>query len=58
MKQVKVLIPFHRLETDTDCEVNDIIEVSEEEFARIRKVNINMVLEIEQKTKKKRGKKS
>lgn len=57
MKRVQVLIPFHRLETDKDCEVNDIIEVSEEELARIRKVNINMVLELEEKPKKKRTKK-
>lgn len=50
---VKVLIPFHRAETDTDCNVNDVIEVTEEELARIRKVNVNMVVE----TKKKRSKK-
>lgn len=57
MKRVQVLIPFHRAETDKDCEVNDVIEVSEEELARIRKVNVNMVLELEEKPKKKRTKK-
>ena len=48
MKQVKVLIPFHRKETDTDCVPNDIIEVSEQELARIRGVNVNMVLVLEE----------
>lgn len=43
MKLVKVEIPFHRLETDTDQAHGDILTVSEEELARIRAVNINMV---------------
>ena len=55
MKTVEVLIPFHRLETDTDCIIGDVIEVSEEEFARIKSVNVNMVQEV--KVKKKRSKK-
>jgi hypothetical protein len=53
---VKVLIPFHRSETDKDVNIGDVIEVSEEEFARIRKVGVNMVIEVE-KPKKKRAKK-
>ena len=53
---VKVLIPFHRSETDTDVNVGDIFEVSEVELARIRSVNVNMVIEVE-KPKKKRAKK-
>lgn len=53
---VKVLIPFHRSLTDTDCNVDDVIEVTEEELARIRKVSVNMVIEVE-KPKKKRTKK-
>lgn len=44
MLRVKVLIPFHRLETDTDHVPEDVIEVSESELARIRSVNVNMVL--------------
>ena len=43
MLRVEVLIPFHRLETDTDQNHGDVIEVSSEELARIRAVNINMV---------------
>lgn len=41
--RVKVEIPFHRLQTDTDQAHGDILEVSEEELARIKAVNINMV---------------
>lgn len=57
MLRVEVLIPFHRLETDTDHVPGDVIEVSEEELARIRAVNINMVAvlgEVEKKTTKKK----
>lgn len=43
MLRVEVEIPFHRSETDTDCDRGDVIEVSEEELARIRTVNVNMV---------------
>lgn len=57
MKYVRVLIPFHRSLTDTDCEVGDIIEVNDEELARIRKISVNMVEEVEEKPKKKRAKK-
>lgn len=55
--RVEVLIPFHRTETDTDCLVGDVIEVSEEELARIRAVNVNMVIVLEEKPKRKRTKK-
>lgn len=41
---VRVLIPFHRKETGTVQAIGDEIEVSEEELARIRAVNVNMVL--------------
>ena len=57
MLRVEVLIPFHRLETDTDHVPGDKIEVSEEELARIRAVNVNMVAvisEVEKKTTKKK----
>lgn len=43
MLRVKVELPFHRNETDTDQVPGDIIEVGEEELARIKAVNINMV---------------
>ena len=43
MKLVKVEIPFHRSQTDTDQVHGDILTVSEEELARIQAVNINMV---------------
>lgn len=43
MLRVEVLIPFHRLATDTDHVAGEVIDVSEEELARIRSVNVNMV---------------
>lgn len=43
MLLVKVEIPFHRRATDTYHNHGDEIVVSEEELARIRSVNINMV---------------
>ena len=43
MKRVKVLIAFHMIATDTDHEPGDVIEVSEEQLAKIRAVNVNMV---------------
>lgn len=43
MLKVKVELPFHRAETDKDCIPGDEIIVSEEELARIKAVNINMV---------------
>ena len=43
MKRVKVEIPFHMIATDTDHNPGDIIEVSEEQLAKICSVNINMV---------------
>lgn len=44
MKRVEVLIPFHNKDTNVDQVAGDIIEVSEEKLANIRKININMVL--------------
>lgn len=61
MLRTEVLIPFHRRETDTDHVPGDVIEVSESELARIRAVNVNMVLVLgeaeEPKPKKKTTKK-
>lgn len=39
----KVEIPFHLIATNTDHKPGDIIEVSEEQLAKIRAVNVNMV---------------
>jgi len=44
MKRVKVLIPFHLKASNTDCVPGDEIEVSDEQLANIRAVNVNMVL--------------
>lgn len=56
MKTYQVLIPFHRSLDDKDYAVGDIIEADDVEVARIRGVNINMIIEVE-KPKKKRAKK-
>lgn len=44
MNRCEVLIPFHMIATDTDHNIGDIIEVSDEQLAAIRAVNVNMVL--------------
>lgn len=44
MKRVKVLVPFHSKATGKDQVPNDIIEVTDEQLAAIREVNVNMVL--------------
>ena len=44
MLRVKVLIPFHRSATGTDHVPGDEIEVSADELAIIRRLNVNMVL--------------
>lgn len=44
MNRCEVLIPFHMIATDTDHKPGDIIEVSDEQLAKIRAVNVNMVL--------------
>lgn len=56
MLRVEVLIPFHSKATGKDQIPGDIIEVTEEQLAAIRKVNVNMVLvlgEAEDKPKQK-----
>ena len=61
MKRCKVLVPFHLKVTETDHVPGDVIEVSEEQLANIRKLNVNMVLvlgEVEEPVKpKKKAKK-
>jgi hypothetical protein len=53
MKRVRVLIPFHSRATNKDQKVNDIIEVTDEQLADIRAVNVNMVLVLGDVVKKK-----
>ena len=56
MKLCKVLIPFHMIATDTIHEPGDIIEVSEEQLAKICDIRRDMVSVLEdvkpKKTKK------
>ena len=44
MKRVKVLVPFHSKATGKDQIPGDIIDVTDEQLAAIRKVSVNMVL--------------
>lgn len=44
MVRVEVLVPFHSKATGKYQIPGDIIEVTEEQLAAIRKVNVNMVL--------------
>lgn len=57
MKRVKVLIPFHSRATGKDQIPDDIIEVTDEQLAAIREVNVNMVLVLEDVEKKPKTKK-
>ncbi len=57
MKRVKVLIPFHSRATGKDHIPDDIIEVTDEQLAAIREVNVNMVLVLEDVEKKPKTKK-
>lgn len=43
MKRCEVLIPFHLIATDTIHVPGDIIEISEEQLAKIQAINVNMV---------------
>ena len=43
MKLVRVLIPFHLKDTDTDHVAGDEIKVTDEQLAKIRSINVNMV---------------
>ena len=56
MKRVKVLVPFNCKATGKKQVPDDIIEVTDEQLAAIREVNVNMVLvlgEAEEKAEKK-----
>ena len=59
MKRCEVLIPFHMSATNTDHVPGEVIEVSEEQLAKIKAVNVNMVLvlgDAEEKPKRTRKK--
>lgn len=59
MKRCEVLIPFHMKATDTDHVPGDVIEVTDEQLANIKAINVNMVLvlgEVETKPKRSRKK--
>lgn len=63
MKRVQVLLPFRNVDTNEVHVAGDVIEVSEEKLAKIRAVNVNMVLvladvEPTEEVKKPRTKKS
>ena len=56
MIRVKVLVPFHSIATGKDHIPDDIIEVTDEQLAAIRKVNVNMVLVLGEAKKKQKAK--
>ena len=43
MKLVRVLIPFRLKDTDTDHVAGDEIKVTDEQLAKIKSINVNMV---------------
>ena len=45
----KVLIPFHRSLDDKDYFPGDLIEIGQDELAKIKAINVNMVVEVEEK---------
>lgn len=56
MKRVKVLIPFHFKDANKDLIEGDVIEVSDEQLAKIRAINVNMVLVLEEVKEKPKAK--
>ena len=56
MIRAKVLVPFHSVATGKDQIPDDIIEVTAEQLAAIRKVNVNMVLVLGEAKKKQKAK--
>ena len=51
--KVRVLVPFTSKALDKDCVIGDEIEVTEQQLADIKAVNINMVEVVAEKPKKK-----
>ena len=58
MKLVKVLIPFHLKATDTDHVVGDEIRVTDEQLAKIKNINVNMVEVVGEETEEVKPKKT
>mgnify|MGYP003391197759 CR=1 FL=1 len=65
--KVKVLIPFHLTSANKDCVPGEVIDVTIEQLAKIRAINVNMVEEVieveeeeepKKKPKKKKAKKN
>ena len=48
MKLVRVLIPFRLKDTDTDHVAGDEIKVTDEQLAKIKSINVNMVEVLEE----------
>jgi hypothetical protein len=48
MNRVKVLVPFHSKATGGYQVPDDVIEVTDEQLAEIREVNVNMVLVLDE----------
>ena len=60
MNHCKVLIPFTLSDTKKDYVPDDLIELTDEQLARVRAINVNMVevvRKVEEKPKKKTTKK-
>ena len=53
MKKVKVFIPFYDAVDDRLCNVDDVVELSDERIAKIKADNVNMVLVIDDDAEKK-----
>ena len=58
MKLVKVLIPFHSKATNTDHVVGDEIRVTDEQLAKIKNINVNMVEVVGEETEEVKPKKT
>lgn len=57
MKSIEVLVPFHLKATDKTYRIGDVIEVSDEQLAKIQTLGKNMVkvlAEVEEKPKRTR----
>lgn len=51
--KVKVLIPFHLSAKNHDCVPGETIDVTDEQLAKIRAINVNMVEVVKEVEKKK-----
>jgi hypothetical protein len=58
MKKVKVFIPFYDAVDGRLCDVDDVVELSDERIAKIKADNVNMVLVIDDDTETEAEKKT